>query len=136
MWFLLVGSWVSLPDAPRTRYVISPTSTRSSAKIRFASAMRYASPAAAGEASSTLATTQRTLDCPAQALPDTVLDHVLLALGHVLEKRLFLGEAERDDSPLDRDRAAGDDERLGRWMLADPGDDRRPGGEELLESIG
>ena len=48
------------------------------------------------------------------------------ALGDVLEEGLLLGEAEGDDVAVDGDRPAGDDQRLGRRVRAELGDDRRP----------
>ncbi len=54
-------------------------------------------------------------------------------LGCVLEERLLLREAEGDDVAVDRDRPAGDDERLRRRVRAELGDDRRPGRDELVQ---
>ena len=64
---------------------------------------------------------------------DARLDRRPPALGCVLEERLLLREAEGDDRAVDRDRPAGDDQRLGRRMGAQLGDDGRPGREQLLE---
>ena len=55
------------------------------------------------------------------------------AFGLILEERLLLGEAEGHDGAVDGDRPARDDERLGRRVGAEPLDDGRPGGQQLIE---
>src|SRR5258705_4406719 len=71
-------------------------------------------------------------DRPTEELADPLLQHRPPALQGVLEKCLALWKAERDDIALDADRPTGRDERLGRRVLADVGDDLRPERAELV----
>ena len=80
-----------------------------------------------------MATTQWTVTGWPDDGRDAGLDAGLPAFRLILEERLLLREAEGDDGAIDGDRAALDDQRLGRWMGAEPFDDRRPGGQQLIE---
>ena len=60
-------------------------------------------------------------------LGDTGLDPGPAPLGLLLQERLLLGKAERDDGAVDRDRPAFEDQGLGGRVLAEPLDDGRPG---------
>jgi hypothetical protein len=73
---------------------------------------------------------------PTEELADPLLEHRPAALQGVLEKRLALWKAERDDIALDTDRPTCCDQRLGRRVLADVGDDLGPEGTQLVESLG
>jgi hypothetical protein len=66
-------------------------------------------------------------------LGDARLDAGSAALGLLLEERLLLGEAEGDDGAVDGDRAALEDERLRRRVLAETVDDRGPGLEQCIQ---
>ena len=98
--------------------------------MRRASATRSSEPA---DASSTLATTQRT----ATGWPITLEMPASMAgrrrSAASLRNACSSGKPSVTIGAVDRDRTAGHDERLGRWVRAELDDDRRPGGEELLE---
>jgi hypothetical protein len=74
-------------------------------------------------------------DGPTEELADPLLEHRPAALQGVFEKRLALRKAERDDVALDADRPTCRDERLGRRVLADVGDDLGPERPKLVERL-
>src|SRR5947208_10195892 len=65
-------------------------------------------------------------DSPTEKPADPILQDRPPTFGDVLEEALPLGKAQGHDSVLDRDRAAGHDQRLGWRMLADRRHDLRP----------
>src|SRR6185369_4666180 len=74
-------------------------------------------------------------DRAAEDRADPLLEHRPAALESILEERLVLRKAERDDRPVEADRAAGGDQRLDGRALAEGRHDRRPGGAKLVDPL-
>ena len=122
---LLVVVAASLTDASTAcrgrvgRQSISPTSTRSSPKMRRASAMRNVVRARCRGRDLDVRDDAADPDVAADDLADAGLDAGLLPLGDLAQEGLLLGEAEGHDDAVEGDRPARQDERLDDRLAAE-----------------